>query len=225
MTSLSKNVFNVKSDTRLLNYQGGPIKNSHEAEDVWAREYRDDHIGIETIDPNLTERYLFGQGTNAVARIRESFGIREKSFFLYAVTNEKSVFQWKKWNRVQHVAYEELRSSNPEIVPLIGKWKIDEHNYVVAANYQNRQYATLFLDIARIDDRKERIVIDEQKRLWEEDERLPLDAPLGRQVKQEAILLFSNTIPTVPEVVEDNDDELEEGVYNITVKTIEDQVE
>ena len=52
MTSLSKNVFNVKSDTRLLNYQGGPNINSHEAEDVWAREYRDDHIGIETIDPN-----------------------------------------------------------------------------------------------------------------------------------------------------------------------------
>tara|TARA_Y100000590_G_scaffold238096_1_gene267880 strand:+ start:129 stop:806 length:678 start_codon:yes stop_codon:yes gene_type:complete len=225
LTSLSKNVFNVKSDTRLLNYQGGPIINSHGAEDVWRREYKNDRVDKETIDPNLPENYVFGQGTDAVARIRENFGLGEEPFFLYAVTNEKSVFKWKKWNRVQHNAYEGLRLSNPEIVPLIGKWKVGLQNYVVSANYQNRQYATLFLDIARIDDRKERIVIDEQKRLWEEDERLPLDAPLGRQVKQEAILLFSNTIPTVPGVVEDNDDELEEGVYNITVKTIEDQVE
>ena len=222
MTSLSKNVFNVKSDTRLLNYQGGPIKNSHEAEDVWAREYRDDHIGIETIDPNLTERYLFGQRTNAVARIRESFGIREKSFFLYAVTNEKSVFQWKKWNRVQHVAYEELRSSNPEIVPLIGKWKNDEHNYVVAANYQNRQYADLFLDISRIDERKEEIVMREQERLWEDYTRLGYEE-LPTCMKQESILLI--TKKERPKSKKEKRMGKEREVYDISTKITKDQVE
>ena len=53
MTSLSKNVFNVKSDTRLLNYRGGPIINSYEAETVWWREYREDGVDCEAIDLNM----------------------------------------------------------------------------------------------------------------------------------------------------------------------------
>ena len=47
---VTKNVFNVKSDTRLLNYQGGPIIDSHDAEDVWKREYKNNRVDKETID-------------------------------------------------------------------------------------------------------------------------------------------------------------------------------
>ena len=206
MTSLSKNVFNVKSDTRLLNYQGGPIINSREAEDVWKRQYQNG-VRSETIDPSWPISYAFGQRNNDVATMRINFGLGKKPFFLYAVTDEKAKKEWKQWNGAIRRAYDDVYQAG--IVPLVGKWSKPNGVGVLPGQIN------IYLEISRIDERKKEIVIEEHKRLWEEEEAFGLeDSQIQSQVPQIAIILISNE-----EDPEDHaaDATIERGVYQINI--------